>query len=38
MLNWKVVTKTLSSFTAVSFALCVGYGLLVPAFSRGVAA
>ena len=32
MLNWKVVTKTLSSFTAVSFALCVGYGLLVPAF------
>ena len=28
----EVVTKTLSSFTAVSFALCVGYGLLVPAF------
>src|SRR4029453_19524877 len=25
MLNWKVVTKTLSSFTAPSFALCVGY-------------
>ena len=32
MLNWKVVTKTLSSFTAISFALSVGYGLLVPAF------
>jgi hypothetical protein len=31
MLNWKVVTKSLSSFTAISFVLCVGYGLLAPA-------
>ena len=31
MLNWKIVTKSLSSFTAVSFVLCVGYGLLAPA-------
>jgi hypothetical protein len=30
MLNWKVVTETLSSFTAISFVLCVGYGLLAP--------
>lgn len=30
MLNWKVVTKSLSSFAAISFALCVGYGLLAP--------
>jgi hypothetical protein len=28
MLNWKVVTESLSSFAAISFALCVGYGLL----------
>lgn len=31
MLNWKVVTQSLSSFTAIAFALCVGYGVLVPA-------
>lgn len=31
MLNWKVVTKSLASFGAISFALCVGYGLLAPA-------
>lgn len=31
MLNWKVVTQSLASFSAISFALCVGYGLLVPA-------
>jgi hypothetical protein len=30
MLNWKVVTKSLSSFGAISFVLCVGYGLLAP--------
>lgn len=30
--NWKVVTKSLSSFAAISFVLCIGYGLLVPAF------
>ena len=31
MLNWKVVTKTLASFTGISYVLCIGYGLLVPA-------
>lgn len=31
MLNWKVVAKSLASFGAISFALCVGYGLLAPA-------
>ena len=31
MLNWKVVTQSLTSFSAISFVLCVGYGLLVPA-------
>ncbi len=31
MLNWKVVTKSLASFGAISFVLCVGYGLLAPA-------
>jgi hypothetical protein len=30
MLNWKVVTKSLSSFAAISFVLCVGYGLVAP--------
>jgi hypothetical protein len=30
MLNWKVVTESLASFTAISFVLCVGYGLLAP--------
>jgi hypothetical protein len=28
MLNLKVVTKSLAGFAAISFALCVGYGLL----------
>ena len=31
MLNWKIVTESLASFAAISFVLCVGYGLLVPA-------
>src|SRR5262245_28862640 len=31
MLNWKIVTESLASFTAITFAFCVGYGLLVPA-------
>ena len=31
MLNWKVVAQSLASFGAISFALCVGYGLLAPA-------
>jgi hypothetical protein len=31
MLNWRVVTESLSSFAAISFGLCVGYGLLAPA-------
>jgi hypothetical protein len=31
MLNWRVVSQSLSSFAAISFVLCVGYGLLVPA-------
>lgn len=31
MLNWKVVSKSLASFGAITFVLCVGYGLLVPA-------
>jgi len=31
MLNWKVVTQSLSSFAAITFALCVGYGLVAPA-------
>lgn len=31
MLNWKVVAESLSSFTAITFVLCVGYGVLVPA-------
>jgi uncharacterized protein DUF5676 len=30
MLNWKVVTESLASFAAISFVLCVGYGLLAP--------
>jgi hypothetical protein len=32
MLDLTVVTKSLASFAGISFALCVGYGLLVPAF------
>ena len=31
MLNWKVVTQSLSSFFAITFALCVVYGLVAPA-------
>lgn len=31
MLDMKVVTQSLASFSAIIFALCVGYGLLVPA-------
>jgi hypothetical protein len=30
MLNWRVVTQSVSSFSTITFALCVGYGLLVP--------
>jgi hypothetical protein len=30
MLNWKVVTKSLSSFAAISFVLCVAFGLGAP--------
>jgi hypothetical protein len=30
MLNWKVVTATTASFTGITFALCVGYGLIAP--------
>lgn len=28
MLNGKVVTQSLASFAAISFVLCVGYGLV----------
>ena len=34
MLNLKVVTQSLASFAAISFVLCVGYGLLAPAASH----
>lgn len=30
MLNRKVITQSLSSFSVITFTLCVGYGLLVP--------
>lgn len=30
MLNWKVVTPSLASFTGITFVLCVGYGLVAP--------
>src|SRR5262245_20451967 len=30
MLNWKVVTKSVSSFAAISFSLCVVFGLVAP--------
>ena len=30
MLNWKVVTKSLASFGALNFVLCVGYGSIAP--------
>ena len=29
-LDWKVMTLTLGSFSAISFVLCVAYGLIVP--------
>lgn len=29
-LNWKVVTSSLGTFAAVTFVLCVAYGLVVP--------
>jgi hypothetical protein len=31
MLNWRVATQSLASFTAITFVLCVGYGLVAPA-------
>jgi len=31
MLNWKVVAKSLGGFAAISYVLCIGYGLLAPA-------
>ena len=31
MLSWKVVAATVSSFFAITFALCVVYGLIAPA-------
>jgi hypothetical protein len=31
MLNWKVVTKSVSSFAAITFMLCVMFGLVAPA-------
>jgi hypothetical protein len=34
MLNVKVVTKSLASFAAISFVLCIGYGLLAPTSSH----
>jgi len=30
MLNWKLVAKSLGSFAAVSYVLCIGAGLLMP--------
>lgn len=30
MLNWKVVTQSLASFMAISFVLCVAFGLVAP--------
>jgi 2TM family of unknown function (DUF5676) len=30
MLNWKVVAKSLGSFAAISYVLCIGFGLLAP--------
>ena len=30
MLNWKIVAPTLATFTAITFVLCVGYGLIAP--------
>jgi hypothetical protein len=28
MLNWKLVAKSLGSFAAISYVLCIGFGLL----------
>src|SRR5262249_29105272 len=30
MLNWKLVAKSLGSFAAISYVLCIGAGLLIP--------
>ena len=30
MLNWKVVAESLGSFGAITFALCVAFGLIAP--------
>jgi hypothetical protein len=30
MLNWRVVTQSLASFFAITFVLCVAYGVVVP--------
>jgi hypothetical protein len=30
MLSWKVVSKSLASFAAISYVLCIGFGLLAP--------
>jgi 2TM family of unknown function (DUF5676) len=32
MLNWKVVAKSLGSFAAISYVLCIGFGLLAPSW------
>src|SRR5262245_54618245 len=31
MLNWRIVGKTCASFAAITFVLCVAYGLVAPA-------
>ena len=30
MLNWKVVAKSLGGFAAITYVLCIAYGLLAP--------
>ena len=30
MLNWKVVSESLASFGAITFVLCVAFGLIAP--------
>jgi len=30
MLNWKIIAKSLGSFAAISYVLCIGFGLLAP--------
>jgi 2TM family of unknown function (DUF5676) len=32
MLNWKVVAKSLGSFAAISYVLCIVFGLLAPSW------